>query len=59
MSSFLCVLPVLLVFQEGNPVKSAPLHFYEDELPSPQVSCPLATQLANSAQQCSSGLGRP
>ena len=37
MSSFLCVLPVLLVFQEGNPVKSAPLQYYEDELPSPQV----------------------
>ena len=36
MASLLCVLPALLVSQEGNPVQAA-LQYYADDLPSPQV----------------------
>ena len=34
MSSLLCVLPALLVSQEGNPVQAA-IQYYADDLPSP------------------------
>ncbi|KAL9960225.1 hypothetical protein ACROYT_G033653 [Oculina patagonica] len=37
MSSLLCVLPALLVSQEGNPVQAA-IQYYADDLPSPQVA---------------------
>lgn len=36
MSSFLCVLPALLVSWKGNPVQAA-LQYYADDLPSPKV----------------------